>query len=249
MVHSQFTYRNQIIRALAPDDFAELASHLVAVSLDFKLDLENPDEPIRRVCFPESGIVSVVTQSEGLRSIEVGLVGREGMTGLAVVMGDTQSPQHTYVQVPGAGHSIDATTLRTVLDRHPTMRRLMFGYAHFFTSQIAQTALANGRARMDARLARWLLMASDRLDDDEMPLTHELLAVTLGVRRPGVTDALNRLEGEHMIRAKRAAITIRDRHALEGVAGDAYGGPEREYRRLMGGDLPKETGLRAAVSA
>ena len=113
------------------------------------------------------------------------------------------------------------------------MRQVMIRYAHVFTTQLAQTALANGRAKIDARLARWLLMAADRLDNADMPLTHDLMAVMLGVRRPGVTDALHRLEGEHMIRAKRASVTITDRVALEAVAGGSYGVAEREYRRVM----------------
>ena len=250
MAQPQYAYRNQIIQALTAEDFAGLAPHLSAVRLDPRLDIEVADQPIRRVCFPESGIISVVARSKGLSTIEVGLIGREGMTGLPVVLGETQSPQDTYVQVPGAGHWLDASALSALLDAHPAMRRLMIGYAHVFTAQIAQTALANGRAKIDARLARWILMAGDRLDGPEMPLTHELMALMLGVRRPGVTDALHRLEGEHMINAKRASIAIRDRAALEALADGFYGIPEREYRRVMeGSELPAQaprTGVEAA---
>ena len=186
-----------------------------------------------RVCFPESGIVSVVASWTGLDTIEVGLIGHEGMTGLAVLLGETQSPQHTYVQVPGRGHWLEASNFSILLNERPAMRQVMIRYAHVFTTQLAQTALANGRGKIDARLARWLLMAADRLDNADMPLTHDLMAMMLGVRRPGVTDALHRLEGEHMIRAKRASVTITDRVALEAVAGGSYGVAEREYRRVM----------------
>lgn len=234
MAQPQSAFRNQIIQALPPKDFDALAPHLAPVSLDFRLDLEVADRPIQRVCFPESGIVSVVAGSKVLNTIEVGLIGHEGMTGLAVVMGDIQSPQNTYVQVSGTGYWVEAVELAVLLDDRPPMRRLMVGYASVFTTQIAQTALSNGRANIESRLARWLLMAADRLDTGDMSLTHELIAVMLGVRRPGVTDALHRLEGEHMIKAKRAQITITDRAALEALTGDSYGVPEREYRRVMG---------------
>jgi hypothetical protein len=160
MPQPQHVCRNQILRALPPEDFDALAPHLSAVRLDFRLDLETANRLILRVCFPDSGIISVVARSEGLRTIEVGLVGREGMTGLPVIMGETQSPQDTYVQVPGIGHCLEATALSALLKSHPAMHQLMLGYAHVFTTQIAQTALSNGRAKIDARLARWLLMAA-----------------------------------------------------------------------------------------
>jgi CRP-like cAMP-binding protein len=246
----QSAYRNRIIRALAPEDFERLSARLSPVRLDLRMDLELANQPIVRVCFPDSGIISVVARSEGLNTIEVGLVGREGMTGLAVVMGETQSPQDTYVQVAGAGHWLESEALSALLDIRPAMRQLMASYAHVFTTQIAQTALANGRAKIDARLARWLLMAADRFDEPDMPLTHELLALMLGVRRPGVTDALHRLEGEHMIRARRASITLRDRAALEAVADGYYGVPEAEYRRVCGGgQTPAPAPLRVVAPA
>jgi CRP-like cAMP-binding protein len=250
MVQPQYAYRNQIIGALTPEDFDAMRSHLAPVRLDLRLDLEIANEPIRRVCFPESGIISVVAKSEGLGTIEVGLVGHEGMTGVPVIMGDTRWPQNTYVQVPVAGHWLEAAALRTLLDASPAMREMMVSYALVFAIQIAQTALANGRAKIDARLARWILMAADRLEDPEMPLTHELLALMLGVRRPGVTDSLHRLEGEHMVKARRGFIAIRDRTALEALAGGSYGVPEREYRRVMGqGASPPETPVMIAVPA
>ena len=248
MAHDQFRYRNQILRALPREDLDALEPHLQAVRLDFRLDLEVANEPIRRVCFPDTGIISVVARAEGLNTIEVGLVGREGMTGLPVVMGDTQSPQNSYVQVQGAGHWLDATILSAVLEQQPAMHRVMLAYASVFTTQIAQTALANGRAKIDARLARWILMAADRLDEVEMPLTHELMAVMLGVRRPGVTDSLHRLEGGLMIRARRASVAIRNRAALEAMADGSYGVPEQEYRRVMEGGAAAPP-LRAFVPA
>ncbi len=156
------------------------------------------------------------------------------MTGIAIVMGDDQSPNETFVQLAGAGHVISAEHLRSALDSSPSLRLTLLRYAHTFVVQTAQTALANGRAKIDERLARWLLMASDRIEGPDLALTHEFLSVMLGVRRPGVTDALHRLEGDRLIRAKRSSITIRDRAGLERVANGSYGVSERDYERLFG---------------
>jgi CRP-like cAMP-binding protein len=230
----QYAYRNRLIRGLVAEDFEAISPFLEAVPLGFHLSLGVANRPIERICFPETGIISVVVAGKDLGELEIGVVGYEGMTGLAIVAGDTQSPEDIYVQAPGRGHWMHAEALASLLERHGAMSRAMRGFAHVFASQIAQTALANGRANIDVRLARWLLMAADRIGATDMPLTHDLLSVMLGVRRPGVTDALHRLEGDHFIQARRAAISIRNREGLEALAGGAYGVPEREYRRVLG---------------
>jgi CRP-like cAMP-binding protein len=116
----------------------------------------------------------------------------------------------------------------------PSLKGLLLRYVHLFMIQVAATALADGRYDVNQRLARWLLMCHDRLGD-ELLLTHDFLALMLGVRRPSVTDALHVLEGHRLIKAERSRITVRDRRGLEGVAGDAYGAPEIEYWRLISG--------------
>jgi CRP-like cAMP-binding protein len=138
------------------------------------------------------------------------------------------------VQVAGSAHRITAKALRAALDENKTLRQRMQLYAHVFMVQIAQTAFANGTARIEARLARWLLMAHDRQDSDDLSLTHEFVAVMLGVRRSGVTDALHALEGAGLIRASRGVVRITSRKGLLALAGSIYGVPEAEYRRLMG---------------
>ena len=242
MRQPQNAYFNQLLRTMAPDGFGALGPLLEPVTLSFGLVLGKANLPLECICFPESGIVSVVATAKGVGTAEIGVVGLEGMTGLAVMMGDNQSPENTYVQIPGRGHWIEARALVALLDHHPLMRRQLLGFAHAFASQIAQTALANGRAKIDVRLARWLLMAADRIGLIDMPLTHDLLAVMLGVRRPSITDSIHRLEGENVIHARRSAITIRDRKGLEALAGGFYGVPEREYQRILGSaaTLPDE---------
>lgn len=225
---------NRLLCALSKDDRALLAPHLEAVTLDLRQALEAPNEAIEHVYFPEAGIISIVAKTTGGREIEAGIVGREGMTGLPVVLGNHRSPHDTYVQAPGSGVRISADELRSAIAASTTLHHSMLRFAQVFMTQVSQTALANGRAKIEERLARWLLMAQDRLDSDDVSLTHEFLALMLGVRRPGVTDAMHVLESKGFVRSGRGAIKILDRKGLERVAGGSYGVPEAEYERLMG---------------
>src|SRR4030095_1660525 len=169
------------------------------------------------VYFIERGFASVVANGTG-RSIEVGLIGGEGMTGLAVVMGTDRSPHDTFMQVAGGGQRISSAKLRGAMEQSPALHRSFLRYGHAFVVQTAQTALANGRSKIEERLARWLLMAQDRLGGDEVPLTHEFLSVMLGVRRPGVTVALNLLEKQGLIRRMRGGVAILNRTALRKIS-------------------------------
>jgi len=226
------TVSNRLLLSLSKADRA-LLSTLEGVALAVRQPIEIANTPIPHVYFPDSGIISIVAKSAD-DQIEAGVVGREGMSGTAIVMGNHRSPNDAYVQVAGFAHRIPANDLRMALEESASMRQLMARYAQVFMVQVAQTALANGRAKIEERLARWLLMAHDRLDGDDVNLTHEFIATMLGVRRPGVTDALHELEGKGLIRSNRGANTIIDRKGLLAVAGSAYGVPEAEYERLLG---------------
>jgi CRP-like cAMP-binding protein len=129
---------------------------------------------------------------------------------------------------------VSSANLGRAVEQSPALHRHLLRYGHAFVVQTAQTALANGRSKLEERLARWLLMANDRLDGNEVPLTHEFLSVMLGVRRPGVTTALDLLEKEGLVQAKRRAIAILDRTGLRKVFNGAYGAPEAEFKRLFG---------------
>ena len=139
-----------------------------------------------------------------------------------------------YVQVAGAGQSIPALDLASALGTSRSLRDLLLKYVQAFGVQTTHTAICNARSRLDQRLARWILMAHDRLDTNLLPLTHEFLSLMLGVRRAGVTEALQMLKTRGLIDNGRSQITVRDRKGLERVAGEAYGIPEAEYRRLLG---------------
>ena len=170
--------------------------------------------------------------SEG--RIEVGLIGPEGMAGLPVVLGIERSPHGYMVQAAGEALRITAPDLRTALRHSPSLHARFLRYAHALMVQIAQTAYANAGFGLEVRSSRWILMTDDRLEREDLPLTHDFLSMMLGVRRPGVTIAVQNLESNRLIRAKRGHITVLDRTGLEGVADSAYGASEAEYASVMG---------------
>jgi CRP-like cAMP-binding protein len=192
-----------------------IAPHLEPVDLPIRKTLETRRKRIEHVYFPESGFASVVANGSDKPSIEVGIIGREGMTGLAVVLGADRAQHSTYIQVAGNGHRVSAARLREVDAQSPALHRAMLRYAYAFLAQTTTTALANGRSKIEERLARWLLMAQDRLGGETLTLTHEFLGLMLGTHRPGVTLALQGLERAGFITTRRGKITIIDRKALE----------------------------------
>jgi CRP-like cAMP-binding protein len=226
--------RNRLLAALEPDDLGLVSPHLEPITLRSQDVLTAPGQPIEYVYFFESGLSSEIAISPQGQRIEVGCLGREGMSGFCVVLGVDQSPHLSFAQVGGPAQRMKAGTLQHVMDASPSLRALLLRYIHVLMVQLAQTALADGRYTIDQRLARWLLLCHDRLETDELELTHEFLSLMLGVRRAGVTSAIHLLEGDHIIKATRGCIRILDRSKLEAAAGDSYGVPEAEYARLIG---------------
>jgi CRP-like cAMP-binding protein len=225
---------NFILARLPPDELQFLSPSLEAVELPLRTVLEARNRPIKHAYFMIAGFASIVANGESGRSVEVGMVGREGVTGSALILGSDRNPHETYVQAAGRGYRMTAEKLRQGMEEAPHFRRMLLQFAYVLAVQAGQTALANGRALVEERLARWLLMAHDRLGTRELALTHEFLALMLGVRRPGVTVALNELENRGLIQAARGVIVIVDREGLEEGANGTYGTAEAEYRRLFG---------------
>src|SRR3982751_3131940 len=205
MAHlQQISTRNRLLFALNRDDFDLLQPDLEPVALALRQWLIEAGEPIQQVYFPEHGIVSILADtSEG--RIEVGLIGPEGMAGLPGVLGGDRSPHGYMVQAAGEALRITTLELRTALQQSPSLQAGLLRYAHALMVQTAQTAYANAGFSIEARLARWILMTDDRLEGGDLPLTHDFLSIMLGVQRPGVTLAIQALEGSGLIRAKRGA--------------------------------------------
>lgn len=233
MQHLPTTVKNGILARLPADDLAALQANFVRVDLPVRQHLSLPNREIEHAYFIERGIASIVATVGRDDPIEVGIVGWEGMTGLPVVMSTDRSPNQTFMQIAGYGQRIESGRLREAMADSAPLRYALQQYAHVFMTQTAYTVLANGRATIPERLARWLLMAHDRMEGDALPLTHEFLSIMLGVRRPGVTTALEHLERQNLIGRRRAIVVVLDRRGLEAVAHGYYGTAERELHRLF----------------
>ena len=226
--------RNRLLAMLSPADRDRLALNIETAELDARQILEAPGEVISHVYFVENGLVSIVGTAPQGHRIEIGMVGYEGMSGVGIVLGDDCSPNETMVQSAGSALRISAQALREAITTSPTLASVLLRYAHVFMIQSGQTALANGRGKLDERLARWLLMWDDRIRPEHLTVTHEFLALLLGVRRPGLTDTMNDLESRGLIRASRAKVVILNRKGLKRTANGFYGVPEAEYERALG---------------
>ena len=225
--------QNRILRRLSSEAFDAIEPHFNLVQLAAKQDVILPGETIETVYFMESGMCSLTAASEGAEAIEVGLIGREGMTDHVMGPQDT-SALHCFVQAAGTALAVPAPDYTDWIFAHRSAFCLMFRYQQYMTTQVSFTALSHGSFTIEERLARWLLMSFDRHDSADLPFVHEFLSLMLAVRRAGVTKAIHVLEGHGAIRATRANIQLRDRSKLESLAAGSYGVPESEYERLLG---------------
>ncbi|WP_027162343.1 Crp/Fnr family transcriptional regulator [Mesorhizobium sp. WSM1293] len=228
------TYRNALLKRLSRADLDLLEPHLKRVVLPLRAPLETAKSLIEHVYFLESGIASVVAKIPKGRDTEVGLIGLEGMTGALLVLGGDRAAHDTYMQIAGDAFQVPASALSAAMLESTTLKALLLLYVQTLFIQTSYTALVNARSKLDERLARWLLMCQDRVRSDRFAITHEFMSVMLGVRRPGVTVAIQELEGRGLIRANRGEILIRDRDGLFQIADGTYSEPEHEYDRLLG---------------
>ena len=229
-------FRNRLLSKLSPDDRAAIAEHLEPAALEPRKTLEQRNRAIEHVYFPESGMISVVGRSATAPDldVEINIIGCEGMTGVPVILGNHRATNQSFVQIAGEAHAIEADKLRSVLEEREAVHKLFLRYANAFMIQTTHTAIANARGTLEQRLARWLVMAQDRVNSTTLPLTHEFLSLMLAVRRPGVTEAVNEFTRKGLIAHERGAVVMIDRQGLIEIAGGLYGTPEAEYERLLG---------------
>lgn len=213
---------NSVLCALPRKDSQRLRARHEQVNLAYGDILCEPGKPLRHVYFPNSGIISLLTPVDGHASVEVGLVGREGMAGMALFLGVGVSPVRMLVQGSGTALRIQAAAFHREIRRIPLLQRALNRYLYGFMAQVGQTAGCNRYHQIGARLARWLLMTHDRVEANEFQLTHEFLAHMLGVRRTGVTLAARVLQKKKLIRYSRGKITVLDRKGLERAACGCY---------------------------
>jgi CRP-like cAMP-binding protein len=226
--------KNRLINAMSEPAFERFRPHLTPIELPVRCVLVEANERPDHIYFLESGLGSVVASSDDQESVEVGHIGFEGMSGAHLLLQTDTTPTRTFMQVAGNGLRIGVDEFLDIVERDVATKTLFLRYVHCSELQLAHSALANARYNVNERLARWLLMCDDRLDGGNLALTHEFLALMLGVRRSGVTNEIHILEGIKAIRATRGNIRILDRAKLLEIASGSYGIPEGEYNRLIG---------------
>ena len=214
--------QNCLLAALPRNEFRRLRSDLESVTLTFGEILYEPGETIHHVYFPVTSLVSLLTLVDGHLALEVGLIGREGMVGIPLVLGYGASSIRALVQGDGTAMRMSEAHFRRNFRNSPPLQQELYRYTHTLMAQISQTAACNRFHVLEERLARWLLMTHDRVKSDHFRMTHEFLGTMLGVRRVGVTKAAQALQKRKLISYSRGNITILDRIGLEAAACQCY---------------------------
>ena len=234
-VESAATEKNSLLRALDPADYELLMHHATRVPLRLRQDLIESHEPIRYVWFPQSGMLSFVNDlEEDKATIEVGVVGREGMAGLPLFHGHDTQPCRVLVQVAGEANRIAAEHFLAVIERAPSLKTTLHTFTLAMMDQATHQTACNRLHTLEQRCAKWLLTTHDQMDSRELPLTQEFLAVMLGVRRPGVTVAAQTLQDAGLIQYRRGRIAVTDRLGLEKIACECYRRIREDYERRLG---------------
>ncbi len=225
---------NRLLALLPPHDAQRLRPHLKPVALEAKHVLYEARAPISHAYFPSRGVISALNVMEDGRAIEVSTVGNEGMVGLPLLIGARAATNRMMVQVPGEALRLGADVMRDEMSRDSALRRLLILYHIAFLAQVSQAVACNGLHSVQQRCCRWLLMTKDRAQSDVFPMTHELLAEMLGVRRSTVSETLEALQGKGLIRYSRGKFTVLDRKGLMASACECYRRIKEEFARLFG---------------
>ena len=219
---NHFAHKNRLLAALPPAELERHFSGLKPVSLPQRQVLYEPGMPLDNVYFVEEGVVSILTRMADGTTIEVGMIGIEGAVGTAALLGGEASSQQAIVQVSGSALRINAAECKAAFDQSATVRAVIMRFIEALFNLSAQTAACNRLHTIEQRCARWFLMAHDRVQSDNLPMTHEFLASMLGVRRAGVTEAAGELQRSGVIHYHHGRLTIVDRAGLEATACECY---------------------------
>ena len=225
---------NRLLAALPKKEYQRLLPELEQVAMPFAEVLYESGAQIRHVYFPNDSSVSLLAEVADRSTLEIGIVGNEGMAGISVFMGVYASPHRAIVQGAGTAMRMKASVLRKESGDGGSLHRLLHLYAHSLLTQVSQSAACNRFHMVDARLARWLLMSGDRLGADEFRLTQDFISNMLGVRREGVSKAASVLQKDELINYSRGHIKILDRAGLEAVSCECYGIIKDESNSYLG---------------
>jgi CRP-like cAMP-binding protein len=233
-VSNMATHRaNRLLAALEPEDFAFLEPHLEIITLHRKQVLYEAGEIICYTYFPHDAVVSLVNVLEDGGSVEVAVFGREGVFGLISALFTRESFGRYIVQIPGTASQVEIEWLRETVNACPRMRLLLHRFTEALLAQTFQIVTCNAVHSVEARCCRWLLSTHDRVEQDMLPLTHEVLAEMIGTQRPTVSIVLGTLQTAGLISQRRGGIVITDQAGLEDVACECYGKIRRSYERLL----------------
>ncbi|RON09863.1 Crp/Fnr family transcriptional regulator [Pseudomonas brassicacearum] len=225
--------QNHLLAALPAQALERLLPYLEPVTLPLGKVLYESGDALRHVYFPTDSIVSLLYVMENGASAEISVVGNEGLIGIAVFMGGESTPSRAIVQSAGHAFRLPGQRLKDEFNRHGEMLLLMLRYTQALITQMAQTAVCNRHHSIDQQLCRWLLLSLDRLQDNQLIMTQELIANMLGVRREGVTDAAGKLQRLGVIEYTRGHIKVLDRDALEKLSCECYAVVRKETERLL----------------
>jgi CRP-like cAMP-binding protein len=225
--------QNDILGSLSPDVRERIYPHLRLVHLSLGTVLHESGAAMRHIYFPTDSIVSLLYVLESGASAEIAVVGNDGAVGVSLFMGGETTTSRAVVQSGGAAYCLTGARLKREFARHGALLQVLLRYTQSLITQMSQTAVCNSHHSIDQRLCRWLLLALDRLDSNELVMTHELMATMLGVRREGVTDAAGKLQKVGVIRYSRGRITVLDRPELERLCCECYSVVKRETDRLV----------------
>ncbi|HEX4001067.1 MAG TPA: Crp/Fnr family transcriptional regulator [Candidatus Acidoferrales bacterium] len=214
---------NKILLGIPDIEYGLLRPHLRYLDMPHHLSLHEPREKIEYAYFPNRGMVSLVIVTEAGKSVEVGVLGNEGFAGAPIAVGLRRSTVAEVVQIAGDGFRVGMAAMQRVLPSAPRLQAMLSRYAVLQGMQVAQTAACNRLHAVEQRLARWLLLAQDRVDSGQINLTHDFLAMMLGTDRPSVSLAANAMQKKKVIEYTRGAVKILNRKKLEGYACECYG--------------------------
>jgi CRP-like cAMP-binding protein len=212
---------------------SNLRPHLLRVKISHRAILQEQHRPIEFVHFIEQGVASVCARTRRDGFVEVSMIGRFGVVGVSAALGALCSPHRCVMQMDGETLRVPASALRRAMDDSPEIRQYLLSYAHTLLVQNSQNVLCNARHKVMERLARWLLLARERLDEDCIPVTHDSLSMLLGVRRASITVALAELERAGTLQRGRGSVLITDRSALQRRSCECYDIIEAEFRVLL----------------
>lgn len=227
-------FRNRLLKNLPPATLRRLRKHLLEVHLELRDPVHEPRETIRYVYFPETATISLLTVLKDGRHTEVASIGHDGIVGLPVFLGASKSSRRAFCQFPGTAWRLSAAELRRQTARGGPLADALKRYALALFTLMAQLATCNRRHNIEQRCCCWLLMTHDRVEGDEIDLTHEFLSEMLGARRAGVTVIAGALQRRGLIAYRRGRVTVLNRRGLEKAACECYGIVRQEYDRLLG---------------